>query len=325
MRIGTSSSRSTMRRRSTTPSSQRKAPHRLPGHERGHRAVGARRACHRPRLALLDHARGRGQGRPGPSDAVRACDAPARRGDDSRLLAGSTWAVRAHVRHPSDRLPKELAAHDITTMAEARYLAEHYRSAFNEEFARRPNPAVRSCPSALDWPTPVRAPRAHRGARQLRELRAQARFRLRPTAITSSRRGCGCTAPDERLAVFHGPRKLAEYECDGSLVVHPRRRARAAHPQRCGAVRVLWNCGRPLRGPARALRAVWTARGQRWRVPPPAHTLAPHNPTGPTTDREQPDNPCATKPDSSICCHRLQEQASRQAPNPHGRADRPAA
>lgn len=24
--------------------------------------------------------------------------------------------------------------------------------------------------------------------------------------------------PDERLAVFHGPRKLAEYESDGSLV-----------------------------------------------------------------------------------------------------------
>ena len=35
-----------------------------------------------------------------------------------------------------DRLPKELAAHGIDTMAEAnRYLAEHYRAAFNEEFA----------------------------------------------------------------------------------------------------------------------------------------------------------------------------------------------
>ena len=49
------------------------------------------------------------------------------------------------------------------------------------------------------------------------------------------------------------------------------------------------------------------ARGQRSRVAHRlAHTLAPlaHNPTGSTTDcsREQPDNPCATKPDSSICC-----------------------
>ena len=35
-----------------------------------------------------------------------------------------------------ERLPKELAAHGITTMAEAnRYLAEHYRAVFNEEFA----------------------------------------------------------------------------------------------------------------------------------------------------------------------------------------------
>ena len=35
-----------------------------------------------------------------------------------------------------ERLPKELAAHGITTMAEAnRYLDEHYRAAFNEEFA----------------------------------------------------------------------------------------------------------------------------------------------------------------------------------------------
>ena len=35
-----------------------------------------------------------------------------------------------------ERLPKEFAAHGITTMAEAsRYLASHYRSAFNEEFA----------------------------------------------------------------------------------------------------------------------------------------------------------------------------------------------
>ena len=35
-----------------------------------------------------------------------------------------------------ERLPKELAAHGIDTMREAnRYLAEHYREAFNEEFA----------------------------------------------------------------------------------------------------------------------------------------------------------------------------------------------
>ena len=35
--------------------------------------------------------------------------------------------------------------------------------------------------------------------------------------------------PDERLAVFHGPRKLAEYECDGSLVADA---SAAEHGQR---------------------------------------------------------------------------------------------
>ena len=62
---------------------RRRGGHRieLSGHGRGHRTVGAAvEPVHRPRLALLDHARGRRQGRPGPSDAVRACDAPARRG-----------------------------------------------------------------------------------------------------------------------------------------------------------------------------------------------------------------------------------------------------
>ena len=40
---------------------------------------------HRPRLALLVHARGRRQGGPRASDTVRTRDAPARRGDDPRL------------------------------------------------------------------------------------------------------------------------------------------------------------------------------------------------------------------------------------------------
>ena len=52
--------------------------------------------------------------------------------------------MRADVRDPpepalakaGERLPKELAARGIDTMSEAnRYLAEHYRGAFNEEFA----------------------------------------------------------------------------------------------------------------------------------------------------------------------------------------------
>ena len=65
-------------------------------------------------------------------------------------------------------------------------------------------------------------------------------------------------------------------------------------------------------GPARALRTVWTARGQRARIAhrlPTLSRLSPTNSTGPTTNgsREQPDNPCATKPDSSICCQHRPE------------------
>ena len=113
------------------------------GAERYVRRVGVE-PVHRPGFALLAHARGRRQGGPGACDAVRAGHAPARGGDDSRLLAGGARSVRADVRDPSEpalakageRLPKELAARGIDTMPEAnRYLAEHYRGAFNEEFA----------------------------------------------------------------------------------------------------------------------------------------------------------------------------------------------
>ena len=105
-------------------SSQRKAPHRACVSE-VIGGGGCRRACTPTAARTTGRPR-----RPGPSDAVRACDAPARRGDDSRLLAGSTWAVRAHGGPPAQgaRRPRH------PTMAEAnRYLAEHYRSAFNEE------------------------------------------------------------------------------------------------------------------------------------------------------------------------------------------------
>ena len=83
-------------------------------------------------------------------------------------------------------------------------------------------------------------------------------------------------------------------------------------------MRVLWNCGRVLRtgtSPAGRVDSPWTTLT---RCPPPVHTLAPlaHNPTGPTTDhsREQPDNPCATKPDSSICC---QQRTHHRHTRPH--------
>ena len=124
-----------------------------------------------------------------------------------------------------DRLPKELAAHDITTMAEAnRYLAEHYRSAFNEEFAV---PAAEPGSAFVPFIGPgladilcehhertVGRDNCVSFERKRLQIPAQAhRYHFVKARVRVHR------YPDERLAVFHGPRKLAEYECDGSLVV----------------------------------------------------------------------------------------------------------
>ena len=111
-----------------------------------------------------------------------------------------------------DRLPKELAAHDITTMAEAnRYLAEHYRSAFNEEFAvPAAEPGSAFVPFIGPGLADILCEHHERTVGRCVSFGASAcRFRLRPTAITSSRRGCGCTATPTSAWRCHGPRKLA--------------------------------------------------------------------------------------------------------------------
>ena len=79
----------------------------------------------------------------------------------------------------------------------------------------------------------------------------------------------------------------------------------------------LWTS--PLRGPARALRGVWTSP---WttlaRCPPPRPHSRASRPQAPQDDQQprifkknKPDNPCALKPDSSICCQQIRRQASR--------------
>ena len=51
--------------------------------------------------------------------------------------------------------------------------------------------------------------------------------------------------PDARLAVFHGPRKLAKHESVGSLMADvPPRNTSTATSERCDSMRSLWNCGR---------------------------------------------------------------------------------
>ena len=110
-------------------------------------------------------------------------------------------------------------------MVEAnRYLAEHYRTAFNEEFAV---PAAEPGSAFVPFIGPgladilcehhertVGRDNCVSFERKRLQIPAQAhRYHFVKARVRVHR------YPDERLAVFHGPRKLAEYECDGSLVV----------------------------------------------------------------------------------------------------------
>ena len=121
------------------------------------------------------------------------------------------------------RLPKELAARGIDTMDGAnRYLAEHYRAAFNAEFAVA---AVEQGSAFVPFIGPGLADilcehhertvnRDHCVSFQGRRLQipAQAHRRHFIKARVRVHR-----YPDGRLAVFHGPRKLADYTLDGAL------------------------------------------------------------------------------------------------------------
>ena len=123
-----------------------------------------------------------------------------------------------------ERLPKELAAQGIDTMPEAnRSLAEHYRAAFHEAFTV---PATEPGSAFVPFIGPGLADlmgehyertvgRDHCVSFQGKRLQLPAqthRYHFVKARARVHR------SPDGRLAVCHGPRKLAEYECDGSLV-----------------------------------------------------------------------------------------------------------
>ena len=104
-----------------------------------------------------------------------------------------------------------------------RYLAEHYRAAFNEEFAV---PAAEPGTAFVPFIGPGLADivcEHHQRTVNRDHCVSFEGQRLQIPAQTH--RGHFIKArvrvhryPDGRLAVFHGPRKLAEYEPDGSLV-----------------------------------------------------------------------------------------------------------
>ena len=139
--------------------------------------------------------------------------------------------MRADVRDPpepapakaGERLPKELAARGIDTMQQAnRYLAEHYRAAFNEEFTVPGSafvpfvgPALMDVLCEHHERTVARDDCLSSQGKRL-QIPAQAhRCHFIEARVRMHR------YPDGRMAVFHGPRRLADYEPDGSLVGEP--------------------------------------------------------------------------------------------------------
>ena len=123
-----------------------------------------------------------------------------------------------------ERLPKELAVQGIDTMQGAnRYLAEHYRGAFNEEFAV---PAAEPGCAFVPFIGPGLADIVCEYHERTVNRDNCVSFEGRRLQIPAQTHRCHFIkarvrvhrSPDGRLAVFHGPRKLAEYEPDGSLV-----------------------------------------------------------------------------------------------------------
>ncbi len=123
-----------------------------------------------------------------------------------------------------ERLPKELAAQGIDTMQGAnRYLAEHYRGAFNEEFAV---PAAEPGTAFVPFIGPGLADIVCEHHERTVNRDNCVSFEGKRLQIPAQVHRCHFIKarvrvhryPGGRLAVFHGPRKLAEYEPDGSLV-----------------------------------------------------------------------------------------------------------
>ena len=123
------------------------------------------------------------------------------------------------------RLPQELALAGITSMAQAnRYLTQVYRPAFNAEFAQ---PAMEPGTAFVPWI----GGRLEDTLCEQYERTVSAdnciRFETLTLQIPADRHRCHYVKAKVRvhryasgdLAVFHGPRKLADYNCEGKATV----------------------------------------------------------------------------------------------------------
>ena len=130
---------------------------------------------------------------------------------------------RAFATH-QERLPKELAHAGITDLAAAnRYLARHYRPAFNAEFAV---PAREEGSAFVPWIggalDDILCEQVERTVGNDNCVRHDNLFLQLP----ADRHRCHYVKakvrvhryPDGRLAVFHGPRRLADYNAEGKLL-----------------------------------------------------------------------------------------------------------
>lgn len=123
------------------------------------------------------------------------------------------------------RLPQELAAAGITTLEAAnRYLAEVYRPAFNAEFAQ---PAREEGRAFVPW---IGGSLDDILCEQFERTVGHdngVHFDCRVLQIPADRHRCHYIKAkvrvprylDGRLAIFHGPRKLADYTAEGQLTV----------------------------------------------------------------------------------------------------------
>ena len=224
-----------------------------------------------------------------------------------------------------ERLPKELAARGIDTMQHAnRYLTEHYRAAFNEEFAvpaaETGSAFVPFIGSGLADALCEHHERTVR-PRQLRELPGQAAPAPRPDLPLPLHQGPGAGASLPRRVPGGVPRAAPARRLRTRWVPGgrpPRRRGgpvRASGQGSLSAAGGLWICGRVLRTGASPAGRVDKTVDNAGALPTALPTLSRLSPTSSpgttTTNPGKPDNPCATKPDSSICCQQLSVRSVR--------------
>jgi hypothetical protein len=191
-----------------------------------------------------------------------------------------------------DRLVKELALHGITSMREAnRYLAQVYMSAFNAEFAK---PALEEGSAFVSWAggtlDDILCEHTERTV-SADNCVSLDRMKLQ---IPANQYRCHYVRVkvlvhrylDGSLAVFHGPRKLADYDSRGKLKEHPKAAWRG-YPQPSPA----WLCKN---------RGRWL-----WITPTPRGEANVRRSSPLTKEHSlrngKADNSFAKKPDNSIC------------------------